>query len=101
MTTGNSQTNGAVTESWFKSAWGNAVYWKVAIFKGVNGFLLVILLAFLGGTDSVDWEKLMPFEKIRLALVCIAAGCKFLDGFLDQTVQNLRVGKNGNGNGVH
>lgn len=64
-------------------------YWKLVIFKTANGFLLVIAMAFLAATDGVDWEAFTTFQKIKLAIFCLVAGLKFIEGFFDQTLSRM------------
>jgi hypothetical protein len=63
--------------------------WKLAIFKGVNGWSLAVLMAFMGYTDGDEYKT--PFmHGVRLIVFCWVAGSKFLDGYLDQTIQNTK-----------
>lgn len=64
-------------------------YWKLAIFKGVNGYFMAIAMAFLAFTDSEEW-KTPQMRTLRLVLFCLVAGHKFLDGFFDQTFSLLK-----------
>ena len=56
--------------------------WRLAIIKGANGYL-VSILAILCATDlfSPRW---------RLIIAAFCAGHKFLDGFIDQTINNIK-----------
>lgn len=64
-------------------------YWKLVIFKTANGFLLVIAMTFLSSTDGIDWEAFTTFQKIKLAIFCLVAGLKFIEGFFDQTLSKM------------
>lgn len=64
-------------------------YWKLVIFKVANGFFLVVAMSFLAATDGVDWEAFTGFQKIKLAVFCLVAGGKFLEGFFDQTLAKM------------
>lgn len=64
-------------------------YWKLVIFKTANGFLLVIAMTFLSSTDGIDWEAFTPFQKLKLAIFCLVAGLKFIEGFFDQTLSKM------------
>lgn len=64
-------------------------YYKLVIFKVVNGFLLVVAMSFLAATDGVDWEAFTTFQKLKLAVFCLVAGGKFLEGFFDQTLSKM------------
>lgn len=64
-------------------------YWKLAIFKGVNGYFMAMAMAFLAFTDGEDWRT-PEMRTARLVLFCLAAGHKFLDGFFDQTFSLLK-----------
>lgn len=67
-----------------------AVAWKLAIFKGVNGWFTVVAMTFIAGVDELPGLEPGTLKVIKLALACVVAGNKFVDGFLDQTVNNLR-----------
>ncbi len=69
-----------------------AFWWKLALFKGSNGWYISAGTAFLGFTDAPSWRT-PTMEIVRLALFCTIAGNKFLDGFLDQAVSRLQSGK--------
>ncbi len=67
-------------------------YWKVAIFKGGNGWLTVFLLT-LFATD-IDFSKMTKWQICRLFAMAFVAGAKFIDGFIDQTINNLKSAQN-------
>lgn len=68
----------------------SVMFWKLGIFKGANGWFMAASMAFLGFTDSDPQFKTPTWIHVRLFVFCFAAGSKFLDGFVDQTLQNLR-----------
>lgn len=69
--------------------WGNAVYWKLAIWKFFNGMLKVGLCSFLSGTAAQSWDTLNPGERIVVIISAIISMQTFIDGFLDQTLTKL------------
>lgn len=72
-----------------KAVW---LYWKLMIFKIVNGYYLAAAAAFLGFTDGPDWHT-PHMRYVRLFLFVTIAGSKFLDGLFDQTASRLNAGK--------
>lgn len=68
----------------------SAVAWKLAIFKGINGWFTVVAMTFIAGVDEIPGLDPGTLKIVKLSLACVVAGNKFVDGFLDTTVQNLR-----------
>jgi hypothetical protein len=74
------------------------LYWKLVIWKTLNGAQTVAITAFIGATAAQNWETMNPSEKWTVGLMTYLAVCKFLDGFFDQTLAQLKAGApNGNG----
>ncbi len=67
----------------------NNIYWKAAIFKASNGWFMACALAYIGATDGMPEHR-----TARLILIVLTAGSKYLDGFLDQTINNLKTAQN-------
>jgi hypothetical protein len=73
-------------------------YWKMAIFKGANGYFLAGAAAFLGFTDSDDFRS-QRMIYVRLMFFVLIASHKHLESFMDQTMSRLRAGKDPLGTG--
>lgn len=70
----------------------SAIAWKLAFFKGMNGWILAVCLVLFA--SDFDWDHASKFAKARWIIMGLCAGFKFLDGFLDQTVNNIRASRN-------
>jgi hypothetical protein len=70
----------------------SALAWKLAIFKGVNGWLIAVCLVLFA--VDIDWDTMNTWSKVRFFGCAILAGMKFLDGFLDQTINNIKKTRN-------
>lgn len=68
-------------------------YWKLAIWKGVNGAVTVGIMSWLGSTNAIDWSSLHLGEKWAIGLTALVAVTKYIDGFLDTTMSSLRNGR--------
>lgn len=66
--------------------------WKLAIFKMVVGFLIVVGLPIL--SSNFDWHTSTAWVKIQFMVGLLLAGLKYLDGFLDTTIQNIKSKRN-------
>lgn len=66
--------------------------WKLAIFKMVVGFLIVVGLPVL--SSNFDWHTATAWVKIQFMVGLLLAGLKYLDGFLDTTIQNIKAKRN-------
>lgn len=66
------------------------ILYKLAIWKGVNGCLKVGVMAYLGATASVHWSDMHSDERVVVILTAYVAMASFIDGFLDQTTNQLR-----------
>ncbi len=69
------------------------MYWRLAIWKFLNGTLKVGIAAFIGGTAAQTWDTMNPSEKTLVILSAILAMQTFIDGFLDQTLAQLKGDK--------
>lgn len=78
---------------------GTFRYWKLAIWKAVNGAVAVGIAAYIGATSATRWVDMHAEERVLVILGAWLAVSKFLDGFFDQTIARLTAGRNGNGNG--
>ena len=74
------------SKSWF-------LYWRIAIFKVANGTLKAGVMAYLAGTAAQKWTDLSGDAKATVILTAVVAMTTFIDGFLDNTMTNLRVGR--------
>jgi hypothetical protein len=66
-------------------------YWRLAIWKGITGSLVVIL----GATPSVvlNWDTMTTSGRTVAVSGLLLAWIKYLDGFTDQTASRLAAGK--------
>lgn len=66
------------------------LYWKLGIWKCINGTLKVGIMAYIGGTASVRWSDMHSDERVVLILTAWVAMSGYLDGFFDQTMSTLK-----------
>ena len=66
-------------------------YWKLAIWKGFSGSLIVIL----GGLPTIilNWTDMSGGGQCVAIIGLVVSTVKFLDGFMDQTASRLAQGR--------
>lgn len=66
------------------------IYWRLVIFKVINGTVKVGVMSYLGATASVRWSDMHADERAVVILTAYVAMSSFLDGFFDQTINQLK-----------
>lgn len=67
-----------------------ALSWKLAIFKAVNGWFTVMSMSVIAGITALDGVNPATAKLVIFILTALVAGNKFIDGFLDQTIANIK-----------
>lgn len=70
-----------------------AVYWKLAIFKSVNGVVIVILGSLIAALANQNWSEMDAQSKFLLIAGVSLSALKSLDMMLDSTISNLKTRK--------
>lgn len=66
-----------------RTAGQNAWLWRTIIFKGANGWFITVAGAIMAA------HLLTPYQESVLG--CIVAGNKFLEGFINQDLSNIKA----------
>jgi len=75
---------------WLKETGVNLIHWRLAIWKGFNGTIIVALGAIIGTLSNMNWFEMDAQARF---LFCCGIGLsvlKSLDMLLDQTIATLR-----------
>ena len=77
----------------FKELCSVSIYYRLVSWKVFNGSLVVGIMAYIGATAAYSWSDLSNDARVTVCLSTIVAVCKFFDGFIDSTLNNLAKGK--------
>lgn len=67
-------------------------YWKLAIWKACSGCLIVTIGGLVASLTTQEWQDMTTQGKVLLMLGVALSVLKYVEGFLDSTMGNLRVG---------
>ena len=75
---------------WLKETGSNLLHWRLAIWKGFNGTMIVALGSIIGTLSNMNWD--MMDGQSRFLFICgiSLSVLKSLDMLLDQTISKLR-----------
>lgn len=66
------------------------VYWKLAIWKGLTGPLMVVIVGL--PTTVLNWAHMNPPEKVIAVIGMLVSWYKSFDLYIDQTMARLAKG---------
>lgn len=67
----------------------NAWLWRAIIFKGFNGWFIIVAMALF--SQDVAWDTMTGFQRLRWVIMGLIAGGKFIEGFIDQDLGRTRA----------
>ena len=76
--------------AWFKETGLNLLHWRLAIWKGCNGCLIVALGAIIGTLSNMNWSEMDGQSRFLFVCGISLSVLKSLDMLLDQTIARLR-----------
>ncbi len=75
-----------------KNLMQKAIYWKLFLFKGFTGLLIVIGTFAIDKFHTIAWSNMGLDDKILFFIAITIAALKSLEMFLDQTMGQLKSG---------
>jgi hypothetical protein len=76
---------------WLKETGVNLLHWRLAIWKGFNGTLIVALGAIIGTLSNMNWSEMDGQSRFLFICGISLSVLKSLDMLLDQTIAGLRA----------
>lgn len=74
------------------------LYWKLFIFKVINGVVMVAAAGIVTALAGVDWASLSGSQKLIIICSILITVGKYLDGLFDKTLSKLSDGKDASEN---
>lgn len=79
---------------WLKETGTNLLHWRLAIWKGFNGTIIVALGAIISSLANMNWSDMDGQSRFLFFCGIALSVLKSLDMLLDQTIANLRGEEN-------
>lgn len=76
--------------AWFHNTGVQLTYWRLAIWKGVNGTIIVALGGIVAGLANLQWADMDTQARFLFCAGVALSVLKSVDMLLDQTIGNLR-----------
>ena len=75
---------------WFKNTSASLIHWRLAIWKGCNGCLIVALGAIIGTLSNMNWNEMDGQSRFLFCCGIALSVLKSLDMLLDQTIARVK-----------